>query len=90
MYRKLPEPMLRTVILIIIGLAMAAWLWVLIAAFLAMREGGMGLGIAAPMATGVAFVVFAMPAFLLAVNKRLLWLALVLALLSLISVILVA
>jgi hypothetical protein len=84
------EPMLRTVVLTFIGFAAAVWLWVLIAAFLATREGGMGIGIAAPMATGVAFVVFGIPAFLLALNKRLLWLALVLALLSLISVILVA
>jgi hypothetical protein len=81
-------PMLRIIILIILALATAAWLWVAVEV-LTMRDGDTGLGVAALIIPGAAFLVFALPAFLLAIRGRHLGVALSLALLSIVSAVLV-
>ena len=82
--------MLRILILFIIGLATAAWLWVIATVVLATWDVGLGIGFTVIAITSTIFLVFALPAFILALRKKLLWLALILALLSLIGVALVA
>ncbi|MCG7393969.1 hypothetical protein MHY87_13745 [Microvirga sp. ACRRW] len=76
------RPMLRTIILIILALQTAAWIWFLTILFLYRPDStdtGWTVVIAAIPIT--VFVVFALPSLILALKGRLLWLALALALL---------
>jgi hypothetical protein len=81
--------MLRILTLIIIGLATAGWLWVVATVVIATRDGGLGFGFPVIPITSAVFLIFALPALVLALKRKLLWLALTLALLSLVSVVLV-
>jgi hypothetical protein len=85
------EPMLRTVIFTIVGLATAVWLSFVVTVSIAPSDlVGRGWAIAFVAIPSAAFLVFALPAFILALKRKLLGLALTLALLSVISVVLVA
>jgi hypothetical protein len=82
--------MLRTTILIILCLATTAWLWVLAAALLSTGEEEEIVNLVVSIVTGAAYLAFALPAFVLALKRKLMWLGLALALLSLASVVLLA
>ncbi|KFG68436.1 hypothetical protein [Microvirga sp. BSC39] len=82
--------MLRTVILLILGLGTAAWLWLLATLVLAPSDSvDAGWAFAAAAVPSAAFLAFALPALILALKGRHLGGALILALLSLISGVLV-
>jgi hypothetical protein len=82
--------MLRILTFIILGLAASAWLWVVTAVLLATQDGNSALDFLFIAVTGAILLVFALPAFILALKRKLLWLAPFLALLSLTGVALVA
>ncbi len=75
--------MLRTTILIILGLATAFWLWFFIAALSTYSGPIGGLLIVIALFVGAVYLVLGLPAFILALEGRFLGPALVLALLAL-------
>ena len=83
--------MLRTFTLIIISLVTAFWLWMVALAILTNlgpEENGFATALA--MAASVPFLLFTLPALLLASKRKFLGLALALALFSLVFLALVA
>ncbi len=81
--------MLRTFILIIVSLVAAFWLWIVAIAFLTnLGPQENGFTVALAIMASAPFLAFTLPALFLALKRRLLWLALVLALLSLVSLVL--
>ncbi|WP_262028807.1 hypothetical protein [Microvirga sp. Mcv34] len=75
--------MLRVITLILLGLQTTVWLWFLTTLFLINPDtsdiGWTGAFIALPL---TIFIAFALPALILALKRKMLWLALALTLLS--------
>lgn len=82
-------PMLRIATFIVLGLATVAWLS-FVGAILLTSEGELGFGFAVIGVTSLTFLAFALPAVILAWKRKLLGLALALAILSLVATVLVA
>ena len=82
--------MLRAFILIILGLGTTAWLSLVTVLLAHSNPMGEGIVIALVAIPSAVFLVFALPAFILALKRSSLGLALALALLSLVSLALVA
>jgi len=87
-FQDLAKPMLRIATFIVIGIAAAAW-FLFVMAFIHVAEPGPGISFAAIGVTSAAFLVFALPALILAWGRKFLGLALALALLSLAAIVLV-
>ncbi len=76
------RPMLRNIILIILALQTAAWIWFLTILFLNRPDStDMGWTVVIAAIPITVFIVFALPALILALKRKWLWLALALALL---------
>ncbi|WP_243368387.1 hypothetical protein [Microvirga solisilvae] len=74
--------MLRNIILIILALQTAAWIWFLTILFLNRPDStDMGWTVVIAAIPITVFIVFALPALILALKRKWLWLALALALL---------
>ncbi|WP_134499536.1 hypothetical protein [Microvirga pakistanensis] len=82
--------MLRIFTLFVLGIATAAWFWAVVVAGPVMQRSVMGIGFATIAITTAVVLAFALPAFILALRRKFLWLALLLAMLSLFRVAFVA